>query len=368
MGQPSDTELFRELYADEKAAAQLYRGLAEIAGEGHDAIFTELAETEERHAEHWAGLLREAGEAVPTTTVPLRTRLLLWTARRFGIARVLPTIIRSERADRDRYRSVPEAPDEMASDEAQHGRRLALAVAPTVAEGLALAEGRHRTGLGGSLRASVFGVNDGLVSNLALIMGVAGGTDSPSAILLAGIAGLVAGAGSMAAGEWISVRSQRELFEREIALERVELERFPDDERRELELIYRAKGVAPDTAERLAADIMRDPEMALDTLAREELGLDPNDLGSPTVAAVSSFVAFALGALVPLLPFIVTSGGRALVAAAVLSAVALAAVGATISLVTGRSALFSAGRMVLIGGMAAVITYGIGSAVGVTLE
>src|SRR5690606_20308843 len=185
----------------------------------------------------------------------------------------------------DRYRATAAAPPEMAAEEREHGRTLAMATGLGVGTALSLAEGRHRTSIGGSLRAAVFGVNDGLVSNLALIMGVAGGTTTPSTVVLAGVAGLVAGAGSMAAGEWISVRSQRELFEREIAVERAELEQFPEEEQRELELIYRAKGFSEEQARDLAEQIMADPEVALDTMVREELGLDPDDLGSPWLAA-----------------------------------------------------------------------------------
>jgi len=184
-------------------------------------------------------------------------------------------------------------------------------------------------------------------------------------VVLAGVAGLVAGAGSMAAGEWISVRSQRELFEREIAVERAELEQFPEEEQRELELIYRAKGFSEEQARDLAEQIMADPEVALDTMVREELGLDPDDLGSPWLAAISSFLAFALGAAVPLLPFLFTSGLGAVTMSAVLSAAALASVGLAISVLTGRPAWRTALRQVLIGGVTAVATYGIGTAVGV---
>jgi VIT1/CCC1 family predicted Fe2+/Mn2+ transporter len=231
-----------------------------------------------------------------------------------------------------------------------------------------MADARHRITAGGSLRAAVFGVNDGLVSNLALIMGVAGGASDPGVIVLAGVAGLVAGAGSMAAGEWVSVRSQRELFERELKVERWELEEFPDDERHELELIYRAKGMDRPEAAALAERIMADPDIALDTLAREELGLNPGDLGSPWVAAISSFVAFAFGAVVPLLPFLLgVIAGGAVVVSALLSGVALAGVGAAISVFTGRSMWRSGLRMVAIGGGAAAVTYLIGSLVGVTV-
>lgn len=256
----------------------------------------------------------------------------------------------------------------MAQEEAAHGRSLALTTGGSVGEALALADARHRTSAGGSLRAAVFGANDGLVSNFALIMGVAGGTGSPSVILLAGVAGLVAGAGSMAAGEWVSVQSQRELYERELEVERWELATFPDDEREELELIYRAKGLGAEAAAELAGAIMADPEVALDTLAREELGLNPGDLGSPWTAAVSSFLAFGAGAVIPLLPFLFATGPTAITASAIVAALALAAVGGVISLFTGRPAWRSALRMVLIGGAAATATFLIGSLVGVTLD
>jgi vacuolar iron transporter family protein len=362
-----DLDLFEILWRDERASAVLYRSLAAI-DEDRRQLLDDLAATEERHADHWAGLLRGAGREPTPTATPLRHRLLLWWAGRFGIDRVLPAVVRAEAADRDRYRGLPHAAAGMAEEEASHGRALALASSDSVGAGLAMADARHRTTAGGSLRAAVFGVNDGLVSNLALIMGVAGGAADPGVMLLAGIAGLVAGAGSMAAGEWVSVRSQRELYERELNVERWELEEFPDDERHELELIYRAKGMDAAQATALAERIMADPEIALDTLAREELGLNPGDLGSPWTAAISSFVAFALGAVVPLLPFLFgVTAVASIVASALLSAVALAAAGAIISVFTGRSAWRSGLRMVAIGGGAAAVTYIIGSLVGVTL-
>jgi vacuolar iron transporter family protein len=363
-----DLARFEELWRDERAAARLYRELAAAAGEERRGLFERLAATEERHARHWADLLAAAGREPRSERFPWRERVLLWAARRFGVDRVLPAIIRAEAADRDRYRAMPHAAPEMAGEEADHGRELALAVSDSVGAGLAMAEARHRTGAGGSLRAAVFGANDGLVSNFALIMGVAGGTSAPGVVLLAGVAGLVAGAGSMAAGEWVSVRSQRELYERELAIERWELEQFPDEERRELELIYEAKGLDAEAARGLAAQIMADPDVALDTLAREELGLNPGDLGSPWRAAISSFLAFAAGAIVPLLPFLFASGSLALAVSALVSALALAGVGAAISVFTGRPAWRSALRMVAIGGGAALVTYLIGSLVGVTLD
>ena len=209
-------------------------------------------------------------------------------------------------------------------------------------------------------------MNDGLVSNFSLVMGVAGGTNENSIVILAGVAGLVAGAFSMASGEWISIRSQRELYENELRIEREELRAFPQEEREELEMIYRAKGVAPEAARSLVDNIMRRSDVALDTLAREELGLDPNQLGSPWVAAISSFLAFAVGAAIPLVPFLIGSGTAATIAAAVISVLALFAAGAATSIFTGRHAGRAGLRMAVIGAVVAAITFGIGTAVGTT--
>ena len=213
----------------------------------------------------------------------------------------------------------------------------------------------------------IFGVSDGLVSNLSLVMGVAGAASgNPSFILLAGVAGLLAGAFSMAAGEYISMQSQRELFERQIALERAEMEAMPEEEEAELAASYRAKGFAGDEAARIAHRIFQDPEAALDMLVREELGLDPDQLGSPWGAAAGSFVAFAIGAAIPVIPYLFGGGTSTLLVSLGLSLVALFAVGAAVSLLTGRGLLFSGMRQLAIGLAAAVVTYAIGSLIGVT--
>ncbi|HUH06379.1 MAG TPA: VIT1/CCC1 transporter family protein [Egibacteraceae bacterium] len=365
---PEELDQFEEFWRDERAAAALYRGLAAIVGDDRAELFEELAATEERHAEHWRGLLADAGRRPSAAASPWGHRLLLWRARRFGVERVVPSIIRAEAGDRDRYRSVSAAAPGMADEEGAHGRSLAAAFHSSVAAGLVMADARHRIGAGGALRATVFGANDGLVSNFALIMGVAGGTSEPGVILLAGVAGLVAGAGSMAAGEWVSVQSQRELHERELAVERWELAHFPEDEAHELELIYRAKGLDETEARALVERIMADPEVALDTLAREELGLNPSDLGSPWAAAISSFLSFAAGALVPLVPFLFATGQGAIIGSGVAAGLGLATVGAVISRFTGRPAWISALRMVAIGGGTALVTFLIGTALGVTLD
>jgi VIT1/CCC1 family predicted Fe2+/Mn2+ transporter len=213
----------------------------------------------------------------------------------------------------------------------------------------------------------VFGVNDGLISNASLIMGIAGATSDGKLILLSGAAGLIAGAFSMAAGEYVSVRSQREMFEYQIGLEKEELDHYPEEEAEELALIYQARGLPRDDAVRLATQMTSDPARALDTLAREELGLNPEDLGSPWGAALFSFSAFAVGASIPLLPFFFASGATSMVIAIVLTMLALFGVGATLSLFTGRNAWLSGARMLAIGCAAGAVTFAIGKMLGVTL-
>ncbi len=211
-------------------------------------------------------------------------------------------------------------------------------------------------------------MSDGLVSNTSLVMGFAGAQTEGKFVLLAGVAGLLAGAFSMAAGEYVSMRAQRELFERQIELERGELEASPEEEERELALIYQAKGLPKEQAEAMAARLMENPQVALDTLVREELGLDPSQLGSPWGAAIGSFLAFAVGAVVPVIPFFIgaSAGTPFVVASGALSALALFAVGASLSLFTGRSALLSGGRQLALGAVAAALTFGIGRLVGVS--
>jgi VIT1/CCC1 family predicted Fe2+/Mn2+ transporter len=210
----------------------------------------------------------------------------------------------------------------------------------------------------------VFGVNDGLVSNTSLVMGFAGSGAASVTVLFAGLAGLLAGAFSMAAGEYISMSSQRESYQREIELEAEELREDPEAETEELALIYRAKGLDAEEAERVARTIMKDKDSALDTMVREELGLDPDELGSPWSAAFSSLIAFALGAVVVVLPYILASGVTALITAIVLAALALFGVGAVLGLTNGRPALRAGARQLLVGGAAALIVYGIGHLIG----
>jgi vacuolar iron transporter family protein len=367
-----DPELaqFRELWVDELGGAALYRALADHADERRRPIFLALAEAEERHAAHWADRLREGGVTDLTPPrLPFRVRVLRRLAKWLGTETVLPIVLRAEAADADRYRDVAAAPAVMAAQEAMHGKVVAAMRGGDSTGGrIAASEGRHRAGIGGTLRAAVFGVNDGLVSNFSLVMGVAGGTSNKSIVLLAGVAGLVAGAFSMASGEWVSVRSQRELYENELRIEEQELSAFPEEEREELELIYQAKGIDPEEAKALVDNIMARPDVALDTLAREELGLDPGTLASPWVAAGSSFAAFAAGAFLPVVPFFFASGVTAVVTSALLSVSALFGVGAAISVFTGRHAGRSGLRMAAIGAVVAAATFLVGKLVGVSVN
>jgi len=225
----------------------------------------------------------------------------------------------------------------------------------------------HRDVQGGTARAAVFGISDGLVSNVALIIGIAGASTDGSLVRLAGISGLLAGAISMAAGEWVSVRAQNELVERELAIERRSLAENPDAETDELAAIYRRRGVRADHAREVARDIMRDPDVALDVHAREELGVDPDGVGAPLGAAGASFAAFGVGALLPLLPWFVTDGTGALVASVVIGLVAAASVGALLARFTERPVWRSALRQVLVAMAACSATYLIGSLLGVSV-
>lgn len=336
-------------WKEERSSAYLYGVLAELeAGTPRQKLFSELGREAEQQAAHWAERAARAGHPVPARFAPtLRTRIVAALTRRHG-PRAMRSVLAAMKV---RGMSV------------YVGSDLGHA-APDPSTGM---ERRHR-GLssGGNLRAAVFGVNDGLVSNASLILGVAGASLEPGVVLLSGIAGLLAGAFSMAAGEYISVRSQREMYEYQIALERDELAEYPEEEASELALIYEARGLSPDESRRLADAMIADPARGLDALAREELGLNPDELGSPWGAAASSFVAFGLGALIPLLPYLLRAHG-ALPWSIGLSAVSLFGVGATLSLFTGRQALLGGLRMLLIGGCAGALTYGIGTLLGVSL-
>ena len=339
-----------ESWRDEKQAAFLYGVLAERErGTPREALFKSLARAAETQAGSWAESLRAAGAAPSGFAPGLRTRIAAALIRRFDPRRIRPVLAAMKVRGLSAY----------AGRAGEHAT-------PTSAEEV---RARHSAaGGGGNLRAAVFGVNDGLVSNASLILGVAGAATQGDVIVLSGCAGLLAGAFSMAAGEYLSVRSQRELFESQIALERDELAQYPEEEAAELALIYAARGLPEDEARRLAAHVVSDPARALDTIAREELGLDPEQLGSPVGAAVFSFSSFAVGAAIPLAPFLLAPGPAALPLAIGLASCALFGVGAALSLFTGRSALASGLRMLLLGGAAGGATWGIGRLLGVSLS
>jgi VIT1/CCC1 family predicted Fe2+/Mn2+ transporter len=362
---------YRQLLAAERDAARLYRAMA-AADTGHRSeVFERLAQIEERHAAHWETRLREAGAAVPAWgPTGARTRLLGWLARRFSTAAVLPFVERAERADAGTYDADPDAAPGMAADERGHARQLAKLrdARPSSKDQIGRRERWHRGDRSGALRAAVFGVSDGLVSNAALVMGFAGSGAARSTVALAGVAGLLAGSFSMAAGEYVSMSGQREMFQREIGLEARELAEHPEEEREELTLLYEAKGLPPEEARQLADRLMADHEVALDTLAREELGLDPEALGSPWTAAASSMVTFALGAAVALGPYLFAAGTAALVTAIGAVVVALFAVGGGIGALNGRSLVRSGLRQVLVGALAAGVTFLVGRLLGASVS
>jgi VIT1/CCC1 family predicted Fe2+/Mn2+ transporter len=334
-------------WREEKRSAYLYRVIADCErGTPREALFRSLAVEADGQAAIWAS--QSGGDPGRTYSPDLRTRIV---AALLGV--------RSPRAMRGILTAM-KVRGLSVYTHAAPGHP-----APTSIEDMA---SRHRgMGTSGNLRAAVFGINDGLMSNLSLILGVAGASSNSSIILLSGVAGLLAGAFSMAAGEFVSVRSQREMYEYQIGLERLELEQYPEEEAEELALIYAAKGMPKDQALDLARKIIADPEQALDTLAREELGLNPEDLGSPWGAAWSSFASFAIGAVIPLLPFLLSTGTAALAGSIGLTAVSLFGVGAVISLFTGRNAVRDGLRMLGIGAAAGGVTFAVGNLVGVSL-
>ncbi len=333
-------------WLDELRSAYLYRVIAECErGTPREALFRSLATEAEVQAKIWAD---KTATPLPVYQPDLRTRVVAALVRSRGPRAMRAVLAAMKVRGLSIYtHAAPGHP------------------APTSIEDR---ESRHRgMRAGGNLRAAVFGINDGLVSNMSLILGVAGADVGANTIVLSGIAGLLAGAFSMAAGEYVSVRSQREMYEHQIGLERNELAEYPEEEAEELALIYAARGMPKDQAIDLARRTIADPDKALDTLSREELGLNPDDLGSPWGAASSSFVSFAIGAGVPLVPFAFASGNKALLGAVGFTGVALFAIGAVISLFTGRSARRDGLRMLGIGAAAGGITFLIGKLMGVAL-
>jgi VIT1/CCC1 family predicted Fe2+/Mn2+ transporter len=338
-------------WREEKRSAWLYRILSEIeSGSTLGNFFAKMGEEAEKQAKFWEDALdRSGGSPLPPFVPDLRSRVAARLLKWLGPVPLRPVLA----ALKIRGLSV-------------YSTSLSSHLLPRSLKDVGR---RHRgAGASGVLRASIFGINDGLVSNASLILGVAGAAPQPDFILLSGIAGLLAGAFSMGAGEFISVKSQREMFEYQIQLEEEELKEYPQEEAEELALIYQAKGLSPEEARDFSQKLIADPERALDTLAREELGLNPQELGSPWGAALFSFFSFSLGALLPLLPWFLFRGGTGILITMALTAAMLFLVGAAMSLFTGRRALAGGLRMLGIGGAACAITFFIGKFLGVALS
>ena len=370
----SDESRYRRDLQGEIDSATVYRAMAAAEKSPQLAsVYVRLAEVEERHLSFWEERLRSIGVDSGPRRPSWRARTMAFLARRFGPRIVLPTVATLEQVDQTGYDDQPETSGtNMPDQERSHARVLRYIAGGSpqgiAGETLAKLEGRHRAPGGNSLRAAVLGANDGLTSNLALVMGVAGAQLKSAAILITGLSGLLAGAFSMAIGEWISVQSARELYQRQVKTEAAEIRSVPDEEQEELALIYEAKGLPPEEAQQIAEHLMADEQTALDAMVREELGLDPDELGgSPYAAGGSSFLLFSIGAIIPLIPYFITSGTAALVAAVCCSALGLFTIGALITLLTGRSALYSGMRQLCFGLLAAGVTFGLGRLIGTAI-
>jgi vacuolar iron transporter family protein len=369
-----DIARYRANLQGEVDGAAMYRAMADLEPQPERAeVYRRLASIEDSHATFWRKQLADRGAATGAFRPGWRTKLLIQIARRFGPDVVAPTLRTLEEIDRDHYDAQPESRATlMPAQERSHARvlsRLTGAVR-TAWDGAAYSrlEGRHGAGGGNALRAAVLGANDGLVSNLSLVMGVAGAAFSQRTVLVTGLAGLLAGACSMAMGEWVSVQTSRELYMKQIATEADELAQVPDEEKEELVLIYQSKGMDRSTAEQTAERVMANKETALDTLVREEIGINPKDLGGdPWTAAASSFAIFIVGAIFPVAPFFFLGGGTAVAASVVLSGAALYAIGAATTIFTGRGAVFSGLRQLGFGLAAAALTFGLGRLLGVSV-
>ncbi|AMV45192.1 VIT1/CCC1 transporter family protein [Paraburkholderia caribensis] len=378
MASRHELKRYRMNLADELDSAALYETLSRVEKDPQRrTLFAQLASAERVHANLWANKLHANGARVPPHRYSIKTHLMRGLIHTLGPKFVLPSLAAAEYADRDKYANQPDAA-QLSKDEQHHAAVMQQMVAdvkgqqalPSKGAQIAAAESWHRNVTSGNdLRAAVLGANDGLVSNFCLIMGVAGAGSGNKAILLTALAGLIAGACSMALGEWLSVTNARELARTQIAKEADEIEHTPEAEQHELALIFQSKGIDADEAKRVAAQIMRDKQNALDTLTREELGLDPAELGgNPWTAAGVSFCLFSLGAIFPAMPFLWTHGTPAIAQCVALSALGLAAVGVFTSLFNGRGAAFSAFRQIVIGLIAAAFTFGVGRLLGVSIS
>ncbi len=366
---PADIKRYRANLKDEVDGAALYRYLEAAERDPHlKEVYRRLAESEDRHLNLWRDRIAGAGAEVPDYKPSFRVKFLGWLARRFGTSVVSPIVARMEVAATTMYDEQPEAIEaNLPADERSHARlfrEISRGARPRSEVDIARVEGRHRAASGNALRAAVLGANDGLVSNFLLVMGVAGADPGREIVLLAGIGGLLAGSISMALGEWVSVRSSAEAFERQVAIEREELALMPEEELEELVLIYQAKGLTEADARATATRILGNPDVALDTLVREELGMSEGEAGNAWVAAITSFLTFSGGAVIPLAAWLFVGGNAAFVLSGVLSLAGLFMTGAVTTLFTGRSILFSGSRMMLFGLAGAAVSYAAGILIG----
>ncbi|MGO4818266.1 VIT1/CCC1 transporter family protein [Flavobacterium sp. W22_SRS_FP1] len=354
--------------------AFLYESIAAIQTDDNLVrVLQSLGEIEKGHAEH---MLAKVLGLEPNYKMPLpssRAKFQLKLGKVFGYGSIISSL-----SDIEKQFAVNALKNKIESGEKPTGfEHNHLKIIQAVNENAAFNvsggflskfESRHKSVGGNALRAAVLGSNDGLVSNMSLVMGVAGAAVSNNTILLTGIAGLMAGAISMALGEWLSVQSSRELNQRQIDLETEELEASPEEEKKELVLLYQAKGMSIEEAIKLADKAFESPETAIDAIIKEELGIDKEELGgSAWEAAIASFVLFSIGAIIPLYPFMFLNGKNAILLSLGSSVIGLFGIGAAITLLTGKSVFFSGFRQVLFGLGAAAVTYGIGSLIGVSL-
>lgn len=351
-------------------ACYLYSRLAEKEEDKEVAsIFQQMSEIERGHAEAFLKKINLSPDQMPGPS--FRARTLNRIGKIFGYDYVLGVLMDTEKSLSNSVLAAKKRSNmAITGSETNHVKVLRSIVEQSKVSGSTIArfETRHKSVGGNALRAAVLGGNDGLVSNFSLVMGVAGATEGGSGVLLAGLAGLLAGALSMSLGEWISVKSSQELYENQMAIEMEELETSPENEMKELELIYRAKGIPAEQAAKMAADIINNKEHAHELLVKEELGINAEELkGSAFEAALYSFILFAIGAIIPVYPFFFMTGTSAIILSAASSTVGLFVIGAAITLFTGRDIWFSGFRQVVFGLAAAAITFGIGKLIGVAI-
>ncbi len=369
-----DLAKLKEQLQTEVDTAFLYDSIAAIqSDENLSRVLQSLADIEKNHAKHMLDKVHQIDSNFPMLAPSGRAKFQLRLGKIFGYSSIISNLSSIEKqfavhAIQNKLKHG-EKPTGFEHNHLNIIEAVNNNAALNVSGGLlSKFESRHKSVGGNALRAAVLGSNDGLVSNMSLVMGVAGAAVSNGTILLTGIAGLLAGAISMAMGEWLSVQSSRELNQRQIDLEMEELEASPEEEKKELVLLYQAKGMSMVEAKKLADKAFENPETAIDAIITEELGIDKEELGgSAWEAAIASFLLFAVGAIIPLYPFMILDGRNAILLSIASSVVGLFGIGAAITLLTGKNIWFSGFRQVAFGLAAAAVTFGIGTLIGVSL-